>query len=66
MSSRVQLLACLQGLERFLIKAVMDFLMRKRIVTATEALELGLVHEVVPAGELMDRALDLAGSMILP
>lgn len=41
----------------------MDFLMRKRIVTATEALELGLVHEVVPAGELMDRALDLAGEL---
>ena len=38
----------------------MDFLMRKRIVTAQEALALGLVHEVVPAGELMDRTLDLA------
>ena len=38
----------------------MDFLMRKRIVTAQEALELGLVHEVVPAAELMDRALALA------
>ena len=38
----------------------MDFLMRKRIVTAQEALALGLVHEVVPARELMDRTLDLA------
>ena len=38
----------------------MDFLMRKRIVTAQEALALGLVHEVVPASELMDRTLDLA------
>ena len=38
----------------------MDFLMRKRIVTAAEALDLGLVHEVVPAAELLDRALALA------
>ena len=42
------------------VAKTMDFLMRKRIVTASEALELGLVHEVVPAGELMNRALDLA------
>lgn len=34
--------------------------MRKRIVSAQEARELGLVHEVVPAGELMSRALELA------
>ena len=34
--------------------------MRKRIVSAAEALELGLVHEVVPAGELTNRTLDLA------
>ena len=38
----------------------MDFLMRKRIVTAEEALALGLVHEVAPSGELMDRSLALA------
>ncbi len=38
----------------------MDFLMRKRIVSAREALDLGLVHEVVPPVELMDRTLDLA------
>ena len=38
----------------------MDFLMRKRIVSAAEALDLGLVNEVVPADKLMDRALDLA------
>jgi len=38
----------------------MDFLMRKRIVSASEALELGLVHEVVPASELTNRTLDLA------
>jgi 2-(1,2-epoxy-1,2-dihydrophenyl)acetyl-CoA isomerase len=38
----------------------MDFLMRKRIVEAAEALELGLVHEVVPDSELQTRALELA------
>ncbi len=34
--------------------------MRKRIATAQEALELGLVHEVVEDAELLPRALDLA------
>jgi 2-(1,2-epoxy-1,2-dihydrophenyl)acetyl-CoA isomerase len=42
------------------IARAMDFVMRKRIVSATEALDLGLVHEVVPADELMPRTLDLA------
>ncbi len=42
------------------VAKTMDFLMRKRIVSAAEALELGLVHEVVPAGELANRTLDLA------
>jgi 2-(1,2-epoxy-1,2-dihydrophenyl)acetyl-CoA isomerase len=42
------------------IARAMDFVMRKRIVSATEALELGLVHEVVPGDELMPRTLDLA------
>ena len=37
-----------------------DFLMRKRIVSAAEALELGLVHEVVPDAQLLARALELA------
>jgi 2-(1,2-epoxy-1,2-dihydrophenyl)acetyl-CoA isomerase len=37
-----------------------DFLMRKRIVGAAEALELGLVHEVVPDAQLLARALELA------
>jgi 2-(1,2-epoxy-1,2-dihydrophenyl)acetyl-CoA isomerase len=42
------------------IARAMDFLMRKRIVSAAEALQLGLVHEVVPADELPERTLDLA------
>jgi 2-(1,2-epoxy-1,2-dihydrophenyl)acetyl-CoA isomerase len=42
------------------VARAMDFLMRKRIVGAAEALDLGLVHEVVPPEELLDRALELA------
>lgn len=42
------------------VARTMDFLMRKRIVTAEEAHELGLVHEVVEPDALMKRALDLA------
>ena len=38
----------------------MDFLMRKRIVSAEEALKLGLVHEVVDGGDLMERTMALA------
>jgi enoyl-CoA hydratase/carnithine racemase len=38
----------------------MDFLMRKRIVSGTEAAELGLVHEVVDPDKLMDAAMELA------
>lgn len=37
--------------------------MRKRIVEASEALSLGLVHEVVPDAELEKRALELAGEL---
>lgn len=37
-----------------------DFLLRSRIVDGPQALELGLVHEVVEADLLMDRAMDLA------
>jgi len=37
-----------------------DFLLRNRIVMADEALALGLVHEVVDAGELLPRAMELA------
>ena len=42
------------------VAKTMDFLMRKRIVVAEEALELGLVHEVVPDSELTARALSFA------
>ncbi len=49
------LLLQLMGLSK-----TMDFLMRKRIVTAAEALELGLVSEVVPAAELESATMALA------
>jgi 2-(1,2-epoxy-1,2-dihydrophenyl)acetyl-CoA isomerase len=42
------------------IAKTMDFLMRQRIVSAAEALDLGLVHEVVAPAELMQRTMDLA------
>ncbi|HIF93258.1 MAG: enoyl-CoA hydratase/isomerase family protein [Myxococcales bacterium] len=42
------------------VAKTMDFLMRKKIIGASEALELGLVHEVVPDSDLPARALELA------
>jgi len=42
------------------VAKALDFLMRNRIVTAEEALALGLVHEIVPASQLLDRAMELA------
>jgi 2-(1,2-epoxy-1,2-dihydrophenyl)acetyl-CoA isomerase len=42
------------------VARTMDFLMRKRIVEADEALALGLVHEVVDPAELNAAALALA------
>jgi 2-(1,2-epoxy-1,2-dihydrophenyl)acetyl-CoA isomerase len=42
------------------VARAMDFLMRNRIVGAQEALDLGLVHEVVQPGDLMPRTLELA------
>ncbi len=42
------------------VARTMDFLMRKRIVTAKEALELGLVNEICPLAELEGRARALA------
>ena len=49
------LLVQLLGLAR-----TMDFLMRKRIVQAEEALELGLVNQVVPADQLEAETMTLA------
>ncbi|MGI8927266.1 MAG: enoyl-CoA hydratase/isomerase family protein [Tepidiformaceae bacterium] len=45
------------------VAKTMDFLMRKRIVGAQEALDLGLVHEVVPPEELEGRSLALASEL---
>ncbi len=42
------------------VARTMDFLMRKRIVSADEALELGLVHEVTADDDLAGAAVDLA------
>jgi 2-(1,2-epoxy-1,2-dihydrophenyl)acetyl-CoA isomerase len=42
------------------VARAMDFLIRNRIVPASEALELGLVHEVVPPDQLHTRATELA------
>jgi len=42
------------------VAKAMDFFMRNRIVSAAEALELGLVHEVAPPDELLPRAMALA------
>ena len=42
------------------VSKTMDFLMRKRIVTAEEAHALGLVHEVVPSRILKERVMALA------
>jgi 2-(1,2-epoxy-1,2-dihydrophenyl)acetyl-CoA isomerase len=42
------------------VAKTMDFLMRQRIVSAAEALELGLVHEVVAPAELLPRTMELA------
>jgi 2-(1,2-epoxy-1,2-dihydrophenyl)acetyl-CoA isomerase len=52
------LLVQLMGVAR-----AMEFLMKARIVGAAEALELGLVSEVVAPDQLMPRALELAGEM---
>ncbi|MEX2245425.1 MAG: enoyl-CoA hydratase/isomerase family protein [Dehalococcoidia bacterium] len=42
------------------VARAMDFLMRNRILSADEALALGLVHEVVEPERLLDRAIELA------
>ena len=45
------------------IAKTIDFLMRKRIVLAEEALELGLLHEVVPSDELESHVMTLADEL---
>jgi len=45
------------------VKRALDFLLRKRIVPAEEALQLGLVNEVVDDEALMDRSLELADEL---
>jgi len=45
------------------VARTMDFLMRRKIVTAEEALDMGLVSEVVPDAELMAAAGTLAREM---
>ncbi len=42
------------------VAKTMEFLMRNRIISAAEGLDLGLVHEVVPPERLMERAMELA------
>jgi 2-(1,2-epoxy-1,2-dihydrophenyl)acetyl-CoA isomerase len=45
------------------VARTIDFLMRKRIVSADDALALGLVHEVTADDELMGAAMGLAGEL---
>lgn len=45
------------------VARTIDFLLTSKVVDATEALELGLVHEVLPADELLPRALELAAAL---
>src|SRR3990170_6200385 len=42
------------------VAKTLDFLMRNRIVSGREALELGLVHETVAPEQLMERTMTLA------
>ena len=43
----------------------MDFVMRKRIIDADEALELGRVHQVIEPDALMDETMRLATELAL-
>lgn len=45
------------------VARAMDFLMRKRIVSADEAHELGLVHEVAQDNQLNDTTMNLAAEL---
>ncbi|HEV2234460.1 MAG TPA: enoyl-CoA hydratase-related protein [Terriglobia bacterium] len=46
-------------------KRARDLLLSGRILTAQEALSLGLVSEIVPSGKLLDRARELATTLAL-
>ena len=45
------------------VAKAMEFMMRKKIVMADEAMELGLVSQVVPANELENEAMALASEL---
>lgn len=45
-------------------KRARDLLLTGRLVEATEARELGLINEIVPADKLMDRARELADAIL--
>jgi 2-(1,2-epoxy-1,2-dihydrophenyl)acetyl-CoA isomerase len=45
------------------VARTIDFLLNSRVVDAAEALDLGLVHEVVAADQLLSRALELAAGI---
>ena len=45
------------------VAKTLDFLMRARIVSADEAFNLGLVHEVCEPGELLERSMSMAREM---
>lgn len=42
------------------VAKTLDFLLRKRVVSGAEALELGLVHELAPQELLFERAIEMA------
>ena len=45
------------------LAGAIDFMLNSKVVTAAEALELGLVHQVVTADQLLARALELAAAV---
>jgi 2-(1,2-epoxy-1,2-dihydrophenyl)acetyl-CoA isomerase len=45
------------------LAAAIDFMLTSKVVTAQEALELGLVHQVVGTDQVLDRALELAATI---
>jgi len=45
------------------VKRALEFLLRKEIVGAEEARDLGLVNETVPDGQLMPRTMELANEL---